>query len=100
MWHAMPDMRPYAVQRFDSHSGTRVQVGLALTLSKTRRAATADITLVIGSKAHTTDNKVSGDVKCVVVDRSILTVTHPLLCGLMSSPLPGGVRRAAARICG
>ena len=35
-----------------------------------------DITLVIGSKAHTTDNKVSGDVKCVVVDRSTLTVTH------------------------
>ncbi len=36
----------------------------------------AEITLVIGSEARTSDNKVSGDVKCVVVDRSTRSVTH------------------------
>jgi sporulation protein YlmC with PRC-barrel domain len=65
-----------AVQRFESHSGTLVQAGFTVTLPRTRRAAMAEITLVLGSEAQTTDNKVSGDVKCVVVDRSTLTVTH------------------------
>ncbi len=36
----------------------------------------AEITLVIGSNTRTTDNKVSGYVKSVVVDRSTRTVTH------------------------
>ena len=36
----------------------------------------AEITLVIGSEARTTDNKVSADVKCVVVDPGTRTVTH------------------------
>lgn len=35
-----------------------------------------EITLVIGSDAHTTDNKISGYVKSVVIDRSKRTVTH------------------------
>ena len=35
-----------------------------------------EITLVIGCKVHTTDNKISGYVKSVVVDRSTRTVTH------------------------
>lgn len=36
----------------------------------------AEISLEIGSNARTTDNKVSGHVKSVVVDRSTRTVTH------------------------
>ena len=36
----------------------------------------AEIMLVIGSEARTTDSKVSGDVKSVVVERSTRTVTH------------------------
>ena len=36
----------------------------------------AEITLVIGDKVQTTDNKVSGHVKSVVVDRSTQTATH------------------------
>ena len=36
----------------------------------------AEITLGIGGNARTTDNKVSGYVKSVVVDRSTRTVTH------------------------
>ena len=35
-----------------------------------------EITLVIGSEARGTDNRVSGEVTCVVVDRSTRTVTH------------------------
>ena len=35
-----------------------------------------EMTLVIGSEAHTADNKVSGYVKSVVVDRSTRTATH------------------------
>ena len=35
-----------------------------------------EITLVIGSEARTADNKISGYVKSVVVDRSTRTVTH------------------------
>jgi sporulation protein YlmC with PRC-barrel domain len=35
-----------------------------------------EITLVIGSEAYTADNKVSGYVKSVVIDRSKRTVTH------------------------
>ncbi len=36
----------------------------------------AEITLVIGSEAHTNDNKISGYVKSVVIDRSKREVTH------------------------
>jgi len=36
----------------------------------------AEITLVIGCKVHTSDNKVSGYVKSVIVDRGTRTVTH------------------------
>lgn len=36
----------------------------------------AEITLVIGSEAHTNDNKISGYVKSVVIDRSEREVTH------------------------
>lgn len=36
----------------------------------------AEITLVIGDKVQTTDNKVSGHVKSVVVDPSTQTATH------------------------
>jgi sporulation protein YlmC with PRC-barrel domain len=35
----------------------------------------AEITLAIGSEAHFTDNKVAGEVKCVVVARKTRTVT-------------------------
>jgi sporulation protein YlmC with PRC-barrel domain len=35
-----------------------------------------EITFVIGSEAHTNDNKISGYVKSVVIDRSKRTVTH------------------------
>lgn len=35
-----------------------------------------EITLVIGSEAHTNDNKISGYVKSVVIDRSKRKVTH------------------------
>jgi hypothetical protein len=35
-----------------------------------------EMTLVIGSEAHTADGKISGYVKSVVVDRSARTVTH------------------------
>ena len=56
--------------------GHTSKAGFTVTLPRTRRAAMAEITLVLGSEAQTTDNKVSGDVKCVVVDRGTLTVTH------------------------
>ena len=36
----------------------------------------AEIMLVIGSEARTTDSKISGDVKSVVIERSTRTVTH------------------------
>jgi sporulation protein YlmC with PRC-barrel domain len=50
--------------------------GFAITVSITRKLAMAEIMLVIGSEARTTDNKVSGEVKSVVVERRTRTVTH------------------------
>lgn len=46
----------------------------------------AEITLVIGCKVHTTDNKVSGHVKSVVVDRSTQTVPHLTVTHLVIEP--------------
>src|SRR5271163_4701533 len=46
----------------------------------------AEITLVIGDKVHTTDNKVSGHVKSVVVDRSTETAPHLTATHLVVEP--------------
>jgi sporulation protein YlmC with PRC-barrel domain len=46
----------------------------------------AEITLVIGDKVHTTDNKVSGHVKSVVVDRSTQTAPHLTATHLVVEP--------------